>query len=124
MDLLQTGHSSNERQETSQIGDAILEVLKAEGYEARTCARAHARTSDLFCRAESNSSLCFLPFPPSSPACSSKGLRVTHLYEKLNESLHRGSRTHVSRDRFNEVLTDLAHEGSLRTNHQNMVNLI
>jgi hypothetical protein len=31
MDLLQTGHSSNERQETSQIGEAILEVLKAEG---------------------------------------------------------------------------------------------
>lgn len=31
MDLLQTGHSSTERQETTQIAEAILEVLKTEG---------------------------------------------------------------------------------------------
>ena len=35
MDLLQTGHSSNERQETTQIAEAILELLKIESKSIR-----------------------------------------------------------------------------------------
>ena len=116
MDLLQTGHSHNEIEETKQIGEAILDVLKA----ARSVEVDARRDRSQVANCMLTQSLFFV----RSPFSSKGGVRDRALLEQLNAALHQNSRKHVTYDRFKEALNDLTVEGVVRTDRTNNVRLV
>ena len=123
MDLLQTGHSSADRKQVDMLSDALRETIEGQ---ARYAHHTHTQQQQPSAHDDAATELALICLNFLFLCCLvsvalSKTMRTRTLFESFNAQLQQSSGSHISMDRFKEVLHLLEAESFIRMGHKDTI---